>query len=49
MQTDHAATLQVIYEQLAAALYDITEGNPADAIPAIEDCLTRLNFTQTTH
>jgi hypothetical protein len=48
MTTDHAASLQTIYEQLVAALYDITEGNPADAIPALEDCIDRLNFTQTT-
>jgi hypothetical protein len=47
MTTDHAATLQIIYEQLAAALYDITEGDPTDAIPALEDCLALLNFTQT--
>ena len=34
--------LQPIWEQLNGSLYDLTEGNPADAIPAIEDCIARL-------
>ncbi len=35
-------TLQVIWEQLNGALYDITDGVPADAANAIEDCIIRL-------
>ena len=34
--------LQVIWEQLNGALYDLTDGDPADAIPAVEDCIARL-------
>jgi hypothetical protein len=34
--------LQVIWEQLNGAMYDLTEGDPADAVPAIEDCIARL-------
>lgn len=34
--------LQVVWEQLNGALHDLTEGTPADAIPAIEDCIERL-------
>jgi len=36
------STLQVLWEQLNGALYELTEGNPSDAIPAIEDCIARL-------
>jgi hypothetical protein len=34
--------LQVVWEQLNAVLYDITKGNPADAVEAVEDCIARL-------
>ena len=34
--------LQAIWEQLNGALYDLEHGDPADAIPAIEDCIERL-------
>ena len=34
--------LQVIWEQLNAVLYDLTEGIPSDAVEAVEDCITRL-------
>jgi hypothetical protein len=37
-----AATLQVVWEQLNGALHDITDGDPADAQGAIEDCIIRL-------
>ena len=42
MNDETKAALQVIWEQLNGALYDITEGTPADATPAIEDCINRL-------
>jgi len=44
MKTDKINTsdLQVIWEQLNAVLYDITEGEPADAVEAVEDCIQRL-------
>ena len=34
--------LQVIWEQLNAVLYDLTEGIPSDAFEAVEDCIARL-------
>lgn len=34
--------LQIIWEQLNAVLYDLEHGNPADAIPAVEDCIQLL-------
>ena len=34
--------LQAVWEQLNGALYDLEHGTPADAIPAIEDCIERL-------
>jgi len=34
--------LQAVWEQLNGALYDLEHGTPADAIPAIEDCIKRL-------
>lgn len=36
------ADLQTIWERLNAVLYDLTEGNPADAVEAVEDCIQRL-------
>lgn len=36
--------LQVIWEQLNGALYDIQQGDPKDAEPAIEDCIARLEL-----
>lgn len=35
-------TLQVIWEQLNGALYDLEHGQPSDAIVAVEDCIKRL-------
>ena len=40
--TELDSTLQVLWEQLNGALFDLTEGDPSDAIPAIEDCIARL-------
>ena len=34
--------LQVIWEQLNGVLYDLTEGAPADAVEAVQDCINRL-------
>ena len=42
MKTEIRDHLQVIWEQLNGALYDLTDGERADAIPAIEDCIERL-------
>lgn len=39
---DNPANLQAVWEQLNGALYDLEHGTPADAIPAIEDCIERL-------
>ncbi len=36
------AEMQVIWEQLNAVLYDLTEGTPADAVEAVQDCINRL-------
>lgn len=36
------SSLQVIWEQLNGALYDLTKGDPKDAIDAVEDCIARL-------
>lgn len=41
-QTDTLQAIQIVWEQLAGALYDLEHGNPKDAIPAIEDCIARL-------
>jgi hypothetical protein len=35
-------TIQIVWETLNAALYDLTEGNPADAISAIEEAIALL-------
>ncbi len=37
-----AEDLQTIWEQLNGILYDITEGDPDDAVEAVEDCISRL-------
>lgn len=42
MTKEQTATLQVIWEQLNGALYDLTEGDMGDAIPAVEDCIKLL-------
>jgi hypothetical protein len=42
MKDDERAALQIIWEQLNGALYDLEQGDPADAIPAIEDCIDKL-------
>lgn len=36
------ADLQTIWEQLNGILYDLTEGDPDDAVEAVEDCISRL-------
>lgn len=36
------ANLHTVWEQLNAVLYDLTEGDPADAVSAVEDCIKRL-------
>ncbi len=41
-ENDATQNLQVVWEQLNGALYDLEHGDPADAIPAIEDCIKRL-------
>jgi len=38
-------TIQIVWETLNAALYDMTEGNPADAINAIEEAIALLEST----
>ena len=40
--------LQVIWEQLNAILFDLTKGDPGDAIGAVEDCIKRLENMITT-
>ena len=42
MNDETKATLQVIWETLNGALYDLTEGDMGDAIPAVEYCIERL-------
>lgn len=42
MAQEQAQSLQVVWEQLNAVLYDITEGNAADAVHAVEDSIKRL-------
>lgn len=42
MDNETLQALQVIYEQLNGALYDIHEGDPIDASPALADCIDRL-------
>lgn len=34
--------LNLIWEILNAAHYDLTKGNPADAIAAIEECIEKI-------
>jgi len=36
------AELQIIWEQLNGALYDVSTDNAKDAVEAIEDCIKRL-------
>lgn len=40
--TETAQSLQIIWEQINAALFDITEGQPSDAIDALQNCVARL-------
>lgn len=42
MNDEHKATLQVIWETLNGALYDLTEGDMGDAIPSVQYCIERL-------
>ncbi len=35
-------SLQVVWEQINAALFDITEGDPSDAIDPLQNCIARL-------
>lgn len=37
-----ADRLQTVWEVLNAALFDITEGNPTDAVGAIQECIDTL-------
>lgn len=41
-KTITADDLQVIWETLNGVLYDITEGDPDDAVEAVEDCIEQL-------
>ena len=34
--------LPAVWEQLNGVLYDLTEGDPQDAVEAVEDCIARL-------
>jgi hypothetical protein len=49
MTEEQKATLQVIWEQLNGALFDITDGDPADAQGAIEDSIIRLEVVLGIH
>ena len=49
MTDEQLSTLQVIWEQLNGALYDITDGDPADAQGAIEDSIIRLEVVLGIH
>ncbi len=42
MKEVKATTAQVVWEILNAALYDLTKGNPADGIAAIEEAIQLL-------
>lgn len=42
MTRNEDAELQVIWQQLNGTLYELTEGNPKDAVEAVEDCIKRL-------
>ncbi len=42
MTEEQKATLQVIWETLNGALFDVLEGDPNDAVHALEDCIYRL-------
>jgi hypothetical protein len=42
MDEEIKASLQVIWEQLNGALFDVLEGDPNDAVHALEDCVFRL-------
>lgn len=43
MNTDSKSTaLQVIWEQLNGALYDLENDDPVGAMLAVEDCIKRL-------
>ncbi len=39
------ATLQIIWETLNGVLFDITEGDPADAEEAVEECIRLIEQT----
>jgi len=42
MNNEVMGDIQVVWEQLNGILYDLTEGNPADAVESVEDCIERL-------
>ena len=42
MSIEIEQSLQIIWEQLNACAYDITQGQPCDALPALDDCIKRL-------
>jgi hypothetical protein len=37
-----AEQIQVVWETLNGVMYDLTEGNPNDAIDAVAECIRRL-------
>lgn len=42
MSIEIEQNLQIIWEQLNACIYDITQGQPDDALPALSDSIKRL-------
>jgi hypothetical protein len=44
IRLDEDAQIQIMYEQLNGVLYDLTMGDPEDAIEAVENCLRRLEL-----
>jgi hypothetical protein len=39
---DLQAVIQIVWESLNGVLYDLTEGDPADAVETVEDLLDLL-------
>lgn len=39
---DLRSTIQIVWETLNGVLYDLTEGDPADAVEAVEDMIAML-------
>lgn len=42
MNEANKAILQIVWEELNGALYDIEKGNPQDALPSLVYCIARL-------